>query len=42
MELTLRFENFPDDLDATVDFYTRVLRSRSRRMSATIRARMSH
>jgi predicted enzyme related to lactoylglutathione lyase len=26
MELTLRFEIFPDDLDATVDFYTRVLR----------------
>ncbi len=26
MEMTLRFEIFPDDLDATVDFYTRVLR----------------
>ena len=26
MELTMRFEIFPDDLDATVDFYTRVLR----------------
>jgi predicted enzyme related to lactoylglutathione lyase len=25
MEMTLRFEIFPDDLDATVDFYTRVL-----------------
>jgi lactoylglutathione lyase len=28
MEMTLRFEIFPDDLDATVDFYTRVLRFR--------------
>jgi lactoylglutathione lyase len=27
-EMTLRFEIFPDDLDATVDFYTRVLRFR--------------
>lgn len=26
--MTLRFEIFPDDLDATVDFYTRVLRFR--------------
>ena len=26
MEMTLRFEIFPDDLDATVDFYARVLR----------------
>jgi lactoylglutathione lyase len=26
MEMTLRFEIFPDDLDATVDFYVRVLR----------------
>jgi predicted enzyme related to lactoylglutathione lyase len=26
MEMTLRFEIFPADLDATVDFYTRVLR----------------
>jgi lactoylglutathione lyase len=26
MEMTLRFEIFPDDLDATVDFYIRVLR----------------
>jgi lactoylglutathione lyase len=26
MEMTLRFEIFPDDLDAFVDFYTRVLR----------------
>ncbi len=25
MEMTLRCEIFPDDLDATVDFYTRVL-----------------
>jgi lactoylglutathione lyase len=25
MPLTLRFEIFPDELDATVDFYTRVL-----------------
>jgi lactoylglutathione lyase len=25
MEMTLRFEIFPADLDATVDFYTRVL-----------------
>ena len=25
MEMTLRFEIFPDDLDATADFYTRVL-----------------
>ena len=28
VEMTLRFEIFPDDLDATVDFYTRVLRFR--------------
>ena len=28
MEMTLRFEIFPDDLDATVDFYLRVLRFR--------------
>ena len=28
VEITLRFEIFPDDLDATVDFYTRVLRFR--------------
>jgi lactoylglutathione lyase len=28
VELTMRFEIFPDDLDATVDFYTRVLRFR--------------
>ncbi len=28
MEMTLRFEIFPDDLDATVDFYARVLRFR--------------
>ncbi|HZR51695.1 MAG TPA: VOC family protein [Streptosporangiaceae bacterium] len=28
MEMTLRFEIFPDDLDAIVDFYTRVLRFR--------------
>ena len=27
-EMTLRFEIFPDDLDATVDFYVRVLRFR--------------
>ena len=26
MEMTLRFEIFPSDLDAAVDFYTRVLR----------------
>jgi hypothetical protein len=26
--MTLRFEIFPDDLDATVDFYLRVLRFR--------------
>ena len=26
--MTLRFEIFPDDLDATVDFYMRVLRFR--------------
>jgi lactoylglutathione lyase len=26
MEMTLRAEIFPDDLDATVDFYTNVLR----------------
>jgi predicted enzyme related to lactoylglutathione lyase len=26
MEMTLRFEIFPADLDAAVDFYTRVLR----------------
>jgi predicted enzyme related to lactoylglutathione lyase len=26
MEMTLRVEVFPDDLDATVDFYTNVLR----------------
>ena len=26
MEMTLRFEIFPDDLDAIADFYTRVLR----------------
>lgn len=26
MEMTLRCEIFPDDLDAVVDFYTRVLR----------------
>ena len=26
--MTLRFEFFPDDLDATVDFYMRVLRFR--------------
>jgi hypothetical protein len=26
VEMTLRFEIFPDDLDATVDFYLRVLR----------------
>ena len=26
MEMTLRFETFPADLDAAVDFYTRVLR----------------
>ena len=26
--MTLRFETFPDDLDVTVDFYTRVLRFR--------------
>jgi lactoylglutathione lyase len=26
MEMTLRFEIFPHDLEATVDFYTRVLR----------------
>jgi lactoylglutathione lyase len=25
MDMTLRFEIFPDDLDAIVDFYTRVL-----------------
>jgi catechol 2,3-dioxygenase-like lactoylglutathione lyase family enzyme len=25
MEMTLRVEIFPDDLDATVDFYTKVL-----------------
>ncbi len=25
VEMTLRFEIFPDDLDVTVDFYTRVL-----------------
>ena len=25
MEMALRFEIFPDDLDGTVDFYTRVL-----------------
>ena len=28
VEMTLRFEIFPDDLDATIDFYTRVLRFR--------------
>jgi lactoylglutathione lyase len=28
VEMTLRFEIFPDDLDATVDFYMRVLRFR--------------
>ena len=28
VEMTLRFEIFPDDLDATVDFYLRVLRFR--------------
>jgi predicted enzyme related to lactoylglutathione lyase len=28
MEMTMRFEIFPDDLDVTVDFYTRVLRFR--------------
>jgi catechol 2,3-dioxygenase-like lactoylglutathione lyase family enzyme len=28
VEMTLRFEIFPDDLDATVDFYVRVLRFR--------------
>jgi lactoylglutathione lyase len=28
VEMTLRFEIFPDDLDVTVDFYTRVLRFR--------------
>jgi lactoylglutathione lyase len=28
VETTLRFEIFPDDLDVTVDFYTRVLRFR--------------
>jgi lactoylglutathione lyase len=28
VEMTLRFEVFPDDLDATVDFYTRVLHFR--------------
>ena len=28
MEMTPRFEIFPDDLDATVDFYIRVLRFR--------------
>ncbi len=28
MEMTLRAEIFPDDLDATVDFYTSVLRFR--------------
>lgn len=28
VEMTLRFEIFPDDLDAIVDFYTRVLRFR--------------
>jgi lactoylglutathione lyase len=28
MEMTLRAEIFPDDLDATVDFYTNVLRFR--------------
>jgi lactoylglutathione lyase len=28
MEMTLRAEIFPDDLDATIDFYTSVLRFR--------------
>jgi lactoylglutathione lyase len=28
VEMTLRFEIFPDDLDVTVDFYMRVLRFR--------------
>jgi hypothetical protein len=28
VEMTLRFEIFPDDLDATVDFYMSVLRFR--------------
>jgi lactoylglutathione lyase len=28
VEMTLRFEIFPDDLDVTVNFYTRVLRFR--------------
>jgi lactoylglutathione lyase len=28
VEMTLRFEIFPDDLDVIVDFYTRVLRFR--------------
>jgi lactoylglutathione lyase len=28
VQMTLRFEIFPDDLDATVDFYVRVLRFR--------------
>ncbi len=28
VEMTLRFEIFPDDLEATVDFYMRVLRFR--------------
>jgi lactoylglutathione lyase len=28
VEMTLRFEIFPDDLDVTVDFYTQVLRFR--------------
>jgi lactoylglutathione lyase len=28
VEMTMRFETFPDDLDVTVDFYSRVLRFR--------------
>jgi lactoylglutathione lyase len=28
VEMTARFEIFPDDLDLTIDFYTRVLRFR--------------
>jgi predicted enzyme related to lactoylglutathione lyase len=26
VEMTLRFETFPDDLDAVIDFYSHVLR----------------